>query len=187
MRRIGCSLAIVLSAGCVRAPTEQVCPDLVAGDLVVTEVRGPQSPEDQLGTWVELYNASTHLIDLEGVKLRFRKKDGSSEIPVLVRRTVLIDPGKYAVLGLVVDSMNRPDYIDYGFADDFTVGFLPAAAIDVESCGARLDRAVYDVLPKVGTYSLGGEPSADQNDLPTNWCVNATPSGTPQTANPGCI
>ena len=187
VRVIGISVAAVgLTAGCVRDPLEQKCPTVGVGDIVVTEFRGQQSPDDGSPTWVELYNASTSSIDLEGTKIRFRKKDGSSEVDVLVRRSVTVAASAYAVLGLVPDE-ERPSFIDYGFVDDFHVGFLPAAAVDVEACGTRIDRAIYDVLPKTGSYSLGtNPPNANDNDIPTAWCTNATPAGTPKQANPVC-
>jgi hypothetical protein len=177
---------IALAVGCTREPVPAECPDIGAGDLVVTELRGPQNPEDALGVWVEVYNASSGAIDLEGTKVRFRKKDGSSEVPIIVRRSLSVPAGGYAVLGLVNDDATRPAYIDYGFAADFHQGFLPAAAVDVEACGTRIDLATYDVLPKTGTYSLGVAPDAVQNDIPASWCVNATSEGTPQQANPPC-
>lgn len=187
VRVIGISVA-ALAAGCVRDPVAAECPQNVdVGDLVVTELRGPQSPEDALGTWVEIYNASGASVDLKGIKVRFRKKDGSSEVPIIVRRSVTVAPGAYAVLGLVLDDANLPTYMNYGFLGDFHVGFLPAAAVDVEACGTRIDRAVYDVLPKTGTYSFGiSPPDADANDIPINWCVNDVSEGTPQQANPVC-
>lgn len=181
------TFAAAMAAGCTRDPAPAECPDVAVGDLVVTEFRGPQTPDDALGTWVELYNASSGSIDLEGVKIRFRKKDGSSEVPVIVRRSLPVAAGAYVVLGLVPDDASRPSNIDYGFASDFHVGFLAAAAVDVEACGERIDRATYDVLPKTGTYSLGvTPPTADDNDVPANWCTNATSEGTPKQANPTC-
>lgn len=184
--RVIVGLTVVVAVGCTRDAAPAECPAVAPGDLVVTEFRGPQNPEDSLGVWVELYNASGTSIDLEGTKIRFRKKDGSSEVPVLVRRTLNVAAGAYVVLGLVNDDDLKPSHIDYGFALDFHQGFLPAAAVDVEACGELVDRAVYDVLPKTGTYSLGVTPSASENEIPANWCVNATPAGTPQQANPAC-
>jgi hypothetical protein len=190
VRVIGISVATAaLAAGCgARDPVEQLCPDVTAGQLVVTEFRGQQSPDDGSPTWVELYNATTGTIDLEGTKVRFRKKDGSSEVDILVRHSVTVAAASYATLGLVPDDPpERPDFIDYGFIDDFHVGFLPAAAVDVEACGVRIDRATYDVLPKTGSFSFGlTPPKADDNDYLTNWCTNATPAGTPKQANPAC-
>jgi hypothetical protein len=189
VRLIGISVATAaLAAGCARDPVEQRCPAVGEDDLVVTEFRGQQSPDDGSPTWVELYNATTSSVDLEGTKVRFRKKDGSSEVDIIVRRSVTVAAGGYATLGLVPDDPSeRPDFIDYGFVNDFHVGFLPAAAVDVEACGTRVDRATYDVLPKTGSYSLGtNPPNADDNDAPTSWCTNATPAGTPKQANPAC-
>ena len=183
------ALALVVLVGCARDPAPAECPDVAVGDLVVTEIRGPQSAGDTLGVWIELY--SVNAIDLKGIKVRFRKKDGCCETDGLVRRSVPVGAGQYATLGLFPDDDSKPAYIDYGMAGDYNVSFLAAAAIDVEACGVRIDRAVYDSLPKMGTYSLGGAPSADNNDLPASWCTNAAMTGTdypgtPQQANPEC-
>jgi len=186
------AILLVLACGvldaCARDPVEAVCPSISAGALVVTEVRGPQSPADNDGPWVELYNASSAAIDLEGLKVRFRHKDGSGEIPILVRRSQSVAPGEYTVLGLFLDDdPNKPTFVDYGFADDFDASWLSAAAIDVETCGQRVDAMQYDVLPKTGTFSLGVMPPNDtDNDLPASWCTDSTPSGTPRAANNAC-
>ncbi|HEY5927660.1 MAG TPA: hypothetical protein VIV11_38510 [Kofleriaceae bacterium] len=185
MRVIGL-ITVVLAVGCVRDPAEALCPSVQPGNLVLTEFRGPQSPEDSMGIWVELYNASGATIDLEGTKVRFRRKDGSAEVPVLVRRSLTVAAGAYVVLGLVNDDDLKPAYIDYGFALDFHLSFLAAAAVDVEACGERIDLATYDDLPNVGTYSLGVAPDATANDIPASWCVNTASSGTPQQPNPAC-
>lgn len=68
---VRCAIAICLVAGCTRDPVTAVCPTIAAGDLVVTEIRGPQTPDDSNGPWVELFNASGQSIDLEGVRIRF--------------------------------------------------------------------------------------------------------------------
>jgi hypothetical protein len=176
-------LILSVAVGCARDPEPAICPSIVEGDLVVTEVRGPQ--DDLEGPWIELFNASSASIDLAGIKVRFRRKDGSAEIPVLVRRPLAVGSGEYAVLGLFFDA-EVPAHVDYGFLDDFEGTWLGAAAIDVETCGQRVDLATYDALPEVGTYSLGGEPDADNNNLPTAWCTDATPAGTPGAANNAC-
>ncbi|HWO17690.1 MAG TPA: hypothetical protein VNO30_02905 [Kofleriaceae bacterium] len=182
--------ALLAPAACARVPAERVCPPLEPGHLVVTEVRGPQTPEDPLGAWIELFNASGVAVDLAGIKVRFRRKDGSSEISVLVRRSLPAAPASYTVLGLFDDD-ELPSHVDYGFAGDHAGEWLGAAAVDVEACGTRLDRAVYDSLPVRGTFSLGGVPDANRNDLPASWCtdgrqVGATFPGTPKSPNVAC-
>lgn len=177
---------LILLVGCTRDPVDQVCPAIAEGDLVVTEVRGPQ--DDLEGPWIELFNASGSTIDLAGIKVRFRRKDGSSEVPVLVRRSLTVGAGDYTVLGLFLDGdAQTPAHIDYGFLDDFDASWLAAAAIDVETCGQRVDLATYDVLPDVGTFSLGtSPPDAEANNLPASWCTDATVAGTPGAPNNAC-
>lgn len=188
-------LSILLSLGaCTRDPEEALCPDVAVGGLVVTEVRGPQMMADPADhEWIELYNASGKALDLEGIRIRFRRKDGSNEIPVIVRESVSAPADSYVVLGLFLNDANRPAYVNYGFASDFTQSWLAAAAIDVESCGVRIDRATYDVLPKQGTFSFTGAktPETNDNDDLRNWCINGAMTGTaypgtPQGANPAC-
>jgi hypothetical protein len=185
--RVIVGLTVVVAVGCTRDAAPAECPTIDPGDLVVTEFRGPQNPEDLAGgIWVELYNASGASVDLIGTKIRFRRKDGSDEVPVIVRRSLNVAAGSYIVLGLFNDDVTKPSHVDYGFALDFHQTFLAAAAVDVEACGELIDRAVYDVLPKTGTYSLGVAPDATENEIPANWCINATPEGTPQQPNPPC-
>jgi hypothetical protein len=186
-------LAIILLVACARDPEEALCPDIEVGDLIVTEVRGPQTPEDAAnGEWIELFNASARSIDLRGITVRFRKKDGSSEVRVIVREATTVAAGEYVVLGLFLNTM-RPAHVNYGFATDFNEDWLGAAAIDVESCGTRIDRSIYDSLPKLGSYSFTGAmaPETNANDDLRNWCTNAAASGavfpgSPQQANPPC-
>ena len=51
-----CYPVVCLLGACARDPVEAICPDVSEGALVVTEVRGPQSPDDADGPWVELFN-----------------------------------------------------------------------------------------------------------------------------------
>lgn len=180
----------VLASGCVRDPAEAVCPEAAVGDLVVTEIGGPQTGADTLQPWIELYNASGAPIDLLGTKVRFRRVNGSSETAILVRRELVAAPGSYTVLGLD-DDTDLESYIDYGFLTDFHTSWLDTAAVDVEACGTRLDRAVYTSLPNTGTRSLGVAPTEQSNEDPANWCTDTTVNpgsfpGSPQRANPAC-
>jgi len=190
--RLACLFVISLIAvGCTRDPAEAVCPEIAEGALVITEIGGPQTGNDLLREFVELYNASGQTIDLLGIKVRFRRRDGSSEVAVLVRRSLPAAAGSYTVLGRD-DDLDLETYLDYGFATDFSESWLGAAAVDVEACGTQIDRAIYDSLPRTGTYSLGSmPPTGEANDLPANWCTDATINansfpGSPQQANAAC-
>jgi hypothetical protein len=183
--RCAVAAAAVFSGACAREPVGE-CPDIGLGDLVATEFRGEQDPDDSLGIWLELNNTTSGTLDLEGIKIRFRKFDGSDEVPILVRRSLTVPAGGYVVLGLVADQVARPEHIDYGFSSDYHQSYLPAAAVDIEACGTLIDRARYENLPLTGTYSFGGTPTSDNNDVLTDWCVNADSPGTPKAANPPC-
>jgi hypothetical protein len=178
-------LTILGLVACSRDPAEAVCPDLVAGDLVVTEVRGTQSPSDLDGPWIEVFNAASSSYDLEGTKVRFRDRGGSNEIPILIRHSLTISPGEYLVLGLFLDE-TRPAHVDYGFLDDYSGSWKDAGAIDLVTCGAVIDQVTYDDLPQVGTYSLNGTPDAESNNLATSWCFDPMSAGTPGAANIVC-
>jgi hypothetical protein len=174
---------LVAAVGCVREPVD-TCPAITTGQLVVTEVRGDADMVS--GQWVELYNASSSTLDLYGLKIRFRRRDNSSEIPVLVRRELLVGPGEYVVLGRYFD-VSRPAHVDYGFIDDHSGRWLSGAAVDVEACGRRVDLAIYDALPSTGTFSLGTmPPDHEANDLAASWCFDPTAEGTPGAANTPC-
>lgn len=192
MRAAGLFVTCVLAAGCVRDDAEAVCPDLAQGDLVITEIGGPQTGNDLLKPWVEIYNASGSPVDLLGVRVRFRRLDGSGENAIIVRRSVTAAPGSYTVLGLA-DDANLESYLDYGFLVDYHAGWLSTAAVDVEACNQLIDRTDYDSLPLVGTRSLSVPPTESANDLPLNWCTDETVltpgsfPGSPQQAHIACF
>lgn len=191
VRVAGLLVSCALFAGCTREPAEALCPPIGEGDLVVTEIAGPQTGNDLVKPWIELYNASGAPIDLYGIKVRFRRLDGSNETAILVRREVTAAPGAYTVLGLDDEAELAP-YLDYGFASDFHTSWLSSAAVDVEACGVQIDRARYDSLPRTGSFALGvTPPTADANDLPASWCTDDRTDllgvpGSPQQPNPAC-
>lgn len=180
-----------LGVGCVRDAEEAICPDLAKGDLIVTEIGGPQMGNDTLVPWIELYNATGEAIDLRGTKVRFRRLDGSNEVGIIVRRSLSVAPGSYTVLGLDAAG-GLESYLDYSFAVDYKGAWLSSAAVDVEVCGTLVNRARYSSLPRIGTYSLGTmPPDPNATEDSTQWCTDATPNdgsfpGSPKRANNPC-
>lgn len=184
-------LYVLVAAGCARDPAEAVCPEIGTGDLVITEIGGPQTDADTLKPWIELYNASGSSIDLLGIRVRFRRLTGDEIGAAIVRRELSVAAGAYTVLGLDLDEGDEA-YIDYGIAGDFHASWPSSAALDIYACDQQIDQARYDSLPRAGTYSLGTMPPTEQaNDLPANWCTDTTTNtnsfpGTPQRANTAC-
>lgn len=187
-------------AGCERDPLDIDCPDLAVGDLVVTELRGPQSGEDIYGEWVEIFNGSSRSIPMRGVFVTFVKLDGSSVAEILVRDTVSVTAGSYITLGRHPPTAT-PSHVDYGYIADFDVNMFDTAAVEVYGCnrGVFSDQAIYRNLPSKGTLGVDGAfdpPTAADNDDDANWCVDEVEDansetdgiqGTPQELNRPCI
>ncbi len=176
------SLLAGAAVGCAGDEVPPTCADVAVGELVITEVHGEQGTP-----WIEIYNASGRPVDLAGTRVVFQKIDGSAKIDTLVRHPLDVAADAYTVLGYVADDM-RPSFVDYGFAADWHGAPWPAsAAVDVEVCGTRIDRAQYSELPSTGSYSLGVlPPTSIANDLPACWCNDPAAAGTPQQANHAC-
>ncbi len=197
-----CSVSGFL-AGCSHEPLDIPCPAVSEGDLVVTEIHGPQSGADGYGEWVEVYNASGSAIDLSGLSMQLTKLDGSSDLKMFVRSAVSVEAGAYAVLGKQLSGA-EPAHVDYGYLGDIgevdgTGGKLfDSAAVTLSSCGETIDVAVYRNLPTKGSLALSGDispPTAASNDLDINWCVDEREDdeteqngvrGTPREDNPSC-
>lgn len=162
----------VALAGCVREPLEQICPAVAPGDLVITEIRGPQSGSDTWGEWIELYNASSGAIDLEGLQVRVRRLDGGADATIIVRLPgISVGAGEYIVLGKFVPQ-EEPDHVDYGYVVDMESDLYDSAAVEIMACDVEIDQAIYRNLPSQGTWALDGAitPTAEANDDDAAWC-----------------
>ncbi|MEZ4450289.1 MAG: lamin tail domain-containing protein [Nannocystaceae bacterium] len=184
-RRVGLlgllALLLVGAAGalgaCVRDPLPRICPELAAGSLVITEIRGSQAGADTYGQWIEIYNATDEAISLAGLSLRAIKTDGSGDFEFLIRDDdATIGPGAYAVLGGA--GAEGKDFVTYEFDAEEQRDLYDAGILELYSCDALIDRVLYRGLPAEGTLSLDGAvpPDADANDDSADpiWCVDAT-------------
>ncbi len=122
MRTLCLGLAVVASAGCSRPPLGEFCPDLSEGELVITEIRGPQTGGDNRGQWFEVYNASDRAVDLRGLRIEFYNLQGARPAParpILVRAEAFsAQPGQYVTFGHH-DPAVLPDFVDYTFINDY--------------------------------------------------------------------
>ncbi len=116
--------ALVVSAGsgCSRPPLGEFCPDVAEGDLVITEIRGPQSGGDNRGQWFEVYNASDRPVDMRGLRIEFFDLQGGRVPPgrpILVRgEEVVVEPGEYITFGHH-EPDRVPPFVDYTLIIDF--------------------------------------------------------------------
>lgn len=116
-------LATTLASGCMREPAPCLI-ELQEGDLVITEIRGPQDGMDTRGEWFELYNATDETLELQGLRGTLERLEGSAVdgqvgLTFLVREPLSIEPGAYVVLGTLPLHEGRRPELDYSVNDDF--------------------------------------------------------------------
>jgi hypothetical protein len=191
-------LLAVAAAACVAEPLPMICPDVTAGTLVITEIRGAQTSPDTLGQWVEFVNVGDETLQLEGLHVVNRQLDDTNETDTIIRAKHELAPGEYFVVGLF-PRLAPPLYVDYGADLDWTSDIHVDGILALHACGELVDEVVYHGLPAVGTLSLGVEPpDATANDDETNFCVDDLPPpegpqtelgtpGTPGEANHPCV
>jgi hypothetical protein len=170
---------LIGSLGCIREPLPEFCPNVEVGELVISELRGPQDGQDSFGDYLEVYNAAGKTVDLQGMTVRLRSA-GGDELEFFVRESIEVDAGSYAIIGPGLPD-DRPDWIDYGVGWDISGGNVDngdypqdvmryvSAFVELEACEEIIDEMFYavDTIPKLGTLACGNAetpPSAEAND-----------------------
>ncbi|MFC2117301.1 lamin tail domain-containing protein [Bacteroidota bacterium] len=114
-------LAIILAIVLLTSLNNLTGQDIpVPGDIIITEImQNPKSVSDSKGEWVEFFNASNKIIDLNNWIIR---DDGSNSHTISKDGGLIINPGDYLVLGNNDDiSENGGILIDYKYSS-FTLG-----------------------------------------------------------------
>ena len=195
---VGTLLVSSTGTGCFPGEViEYVCPDVAAGDLVITEVRGEQSSPDTYGQWIEVYNGGPHRFDLEGSVL---SDDGSNTHLIYNGGNGLVFlPGQRFVLGANADmAANGGVEVDYDYSS-FSLTNGADEIVVTGRNGLLLDRVAYDdgvSWPDQSGSSISLHEfllDAFSNDDPSNWChsqsaLNGSNSdtGTPGLPNELC-
>lgn len=193
-RRRGLVIASCLigSLGCVREQLPDICPSVDEGELVISELRGPQDGDDSFGHWVEVYNAAGKTVDLQGMTLRLRSS-GGDELEFFVRESVEVPAGGHAVIGPGSPD-DHPNWMDYAIGwdisggdpemDEYPLDFMrfTAAFVELEACDELIDEVFFESLTPMGTLACGNAdapPTADANDETTAgcWCVDSGDAG----------
>lgn len=169
--------------------------DLVAGDLVITEVMWNPHCGGDFCEWIEILNATDSTVDL--LDLYIRDNDNSIANQGRITENVLVAPGGYAVVARGLS--NWPYLFDpaavYGPNPGFNNG-EPDRAVLVTGLGFVIDSmASFPDDPEGVAWSLSPMASdATSNDVSVNWCsaTTALPTtvdteyGTPGEPNPDC-
>ncbi len=166
------------------------------GDLVITEfLANPDNVADVAGEWIELYNASSLEIDLEGFELH----DDTGDFHV-IGDSLLLPPGTRVVLARNGDFVSNGSVFAAYEYSNFSLG-NGADSIVLSFGAVEIDRVDYDMTMYSGGLpghalamdSTISPPDPILNDDPNNWCLAGNPIagpgtdfGTPGGANDGC-
>jgi hypothetical protein len=176
---------------------EDVPVEAEPGDLVFSEMMiDPDSVDDNVGEWVELYNTSGSTIDIGGYRFHDDDVDGWT-----LEGEILVGPGDYVVLCADTNTaVNGGVPCDASFFRDSTGNGLalangPDEVILSRPDGTAIDGLHYDETWYTKGVALGVDPAwqrSGDNDDPTHWCDQVTvilssgEPGTPGQANDTC-
>jgi Lamin Tail Domain len=148
------------------------CADILAGDLVITEVMANPAGEDEGLEYFEIYNASSADIDANGLTLVYSLPDGSDEETHEVE-DMTIGPGNYVALG-GADPEALPDFVTYGFGNDLGTLRNGGAVLALRCGDDEVDRIEYPSAEGDAgiAWQLDGALTPDHilNDDPENYC-----------------
>lgn len=168
--------------------------DLLAGDLVITEVVANVPGADAGLEWFEIYNASSNPIELEGRTLIYAKVDGTARKRHTIERSFEIQPGAYVTVGAVLDEVAETTaHLDYGYGRDLGEFGNSGGYLAIECGGQVIDEAYYAQVTDKASRALDGSqvPDAVANDSIDNWCDSRTEmqpgfAATPRAPNDVC-
>ena len=173
-------VSLGLLAACGPSEDEGACKDdLLAGDLVITEVFADYKPppggsgEDTGKEWLEIYNATDRPVDLEGVTVVHSKVDDTDPEPHVMAK-ITIAPGQFFTLGNATSDL-IPAYVDYGYAADLGGLYNSSGKIALKCGESEIDSAIYEAVKSGKSRQLtsGQPPDYTLNDDQVNWCEAA--------------
>ncbi len=169
----------------------------VAGDLVITEMMvDPDAVVDAAGEWIEIYNASTSDIDLDGWVL---SDDGGESHTINSGGALVVPSGGIVTLGNNANpATNGGVAVTYQYTGFTLDNWIDQVVLTFDV--VEVDRVDYDFsaawtgLDLVGMALMldNGFWDATDNDDPTLWCGSTTllgplmDFGTPTAPNDDC-
>lgn len=168
--------------------------DLLAGDLVISEIVADVEGQDKGLEWFEIYNASSSAIQLEGRTLVYSKADGTGRKTHTIARDLEIPAGGYITVGSVLDEIAQTgEQLDYGYGEDLGEFGNAGGYLAIECDDDVVDEAYYvDAVPTASRVFDGSQvPDAAANDFLDSWCDSRTElspgfAATPGAANDVC-
>ena len=207
------AMVTLILVGCQQSGSEDRC-DAIAGDLVFSELMIDPAGPDENKEWIEIFNASSRGIVLEGLVIERISRtaneagdfDDVSKASHALRTSRILSSGDYFVMG---DADAVTDPLDYSYDERDESGRRLGAAFGalpktpsglILKCGGKeIDRVVWgdESRPVPGSgiaLSLDGQTTPDSvlNDDFTRWCEATEPYdeegnlGTPGAPNLPC-
>lgn len=174
------------------APVEEAQP----GDVVFSEMMvNPESVDDEIGEWIELYNTSDYSVDLAGYSFH------DDDIDIWILGTIIVPPKEYAVLcadtnpatngGVPCDAWFQRDWEGDGLA----LANGPDELVLTRADGVEIDWLYYDDSWFTIAVATGVDPdhlNGGANNDGQHWCDQTTITapmvepGTPGYENDHC-
>ncbi|HET6227739.1 MAG TPA: lamin tail domain-containing protein [Bacteroidia bacterium] len=163
----------------------------VPGDIIISEfMPDPAKVADGSGEWLEIYNTTNHVIDVNGWHIN----DGKTKNHVIKNGDVLlVKPNGFLLFTIKSDSTLNggivPDYVYSTVTFANTTGKINIT----DASGAIIDSVAYSSTAPGKSWSLDPQHfNASDNDNPSNWCAGKTTYGagdfgTPKKMNASCI
>jgi hypothetical protein len=163
-------------AACGPSSSDGCRPELVPGDLVITEVFADYKAAagstgiDTGKEWFEIYNARGQPIELAGLTITHSRPDGSRPNTHVVRAAT-VAAGQYFTLGSAAPGA-LPAYIDYGYGGDLGELSGTGGKLALSCGGQEIDSAVYSDVVEGHARELTAAQRPDYtiNDDPASWC-----------------
>ena len=163
-----------------------------AGGLVISEImHDPVMVADFRGEYIEIYNAHTADIDINGLVLN------SGEGLVTVNQSITVPVGGYAVVGTRKATSYNGGNTRVSFEYNYnSLKLLASDTITISFSGTTFDTVTYNsttypIVPGAAMILDTDMLTAAGNDSASNWCTSGTAYGlgdfgTPGVANDGC-
>ena len=165
--------------------------DITEGDLVISEIMlDPDAVADWRGEWIEIYNAHTEAVDINGLNVV-----SGGETGFTVDAELIIEAGEYAVLAnYQLSSLNGGNT-----EVDFQYNYSNFKLLGIDSVQLSYNGTTFDTVSYDSTYPLEAGRSLITKDLDTTnndsadgWCYSFSTygsgdAGTPGAQNDGCI
>ncbi len=153
--------------------------------IVINEVMyRPTKASDELGEWLELYNAGTVSVDLKDWVIRDKAQNLHK-----IASSVALEPGGYVVLGRNGDFAKNGAYVpDYVYAEFFLANSADSIVL-VDSKGAIVDEVSYKVDAPWPSDTIGRsielQDATADNSKPESWAAATAVYGLGDRGTPG--